>query len=110
MYGGGIVDTWSFLDLNYTQKYMAVTFLPMVDNTSLDKKVMLRAHYTNSWMDYPNATYGNWTCADQRAMEDGTYGDSKPWDAADSFAQWIELFFGWLFCIIFNIGNPDKVC
>lgn len=44
---------------------MAITFIPVLDkDASTSKDAILRAHYTNSWSDYPNGAYGNWTCED----------------------------------------------
>lgn len=105
MYGGGVVDTWNYNYDNY--RVMAVTFLPETDNTNATKTATMRAHYTNSWSDYPDGKYGNWTCSDTQAMEDGTYEDYKPWTEADGVAQmltlWAQYMIGMIIC--FFTGN-----
>jgi len=77
MFGGGVVDTWNY-DYD-VYRVMAVTFLPETDNTNVTKTAVFGAHKTNSWTDYPDGRYGNWTCSDTQAMEDGTYEDNKHW-------------------------------
>jgi hypothetical protein len=62
--GGGMVNTWTNPN-QVSEKYMAVTFLPNVNNTNYDKEAGFNFRSMNSWMDYPeqlyvNGTYGDW--------------------------------------------------
>jgi len=112
MYGGGAINTWTTdqSDISSDFRMMSLTFIPVVDKPLGTKRfARVRAHFTTSWSDYPNGNFGNWTCEDTQAMEDGTFADSKPWTAEENLAYafyiMIYSYMEYLGCWLANYGD-----
>jgi len=104
IYGGGVTDTWT-PGMFPTYKYLATTFLPLIDNTDLDKESMVRAHYTSRWLDWPDGTTGNWTCFNDQRMEENKYenttireDENELIEAEGYFMAIVDGVLGWFKC------------
>ena len=90
---------------------MSVSFIPAVDKVAANKEVHLRLHYTDSWSDWPNGQYGNWTCTDTFMMENNLFRDHKPWSETDNFfiaiGIWFDAWITRILCVLTNLDDFD---